>query len=101
MKVLYAIRNPYGLGADRWIYDGYKNAFLAEGHQFYTITELDNFQKKVYEIKPDLFLLDFCFLEKNVPKLPYDALLNLKKEGAKIFCSTDAGLDKENPQEKG
>ena len=100
MKVLYAIRNPYGLGADRWIYDGYKNAFLAEGHQFYTITELDNFQKKVYEIKPDLFLLDFCFLEKNVPKLSYDTLLNLKKEGTKIFCSTDAGLDKENPQEK-
>ena len=59
MKILYTISNPYGLGADRWIYEGYRHAFLTAGHEFSILTETDDFEKVVLREKPDLFFWIF------------------------------------------
>jgi hypothetical protein len=98
MKILYNILNPYGLGADRWIYEGYKHAFEAAGHEFHTVTEQDDFEACANTVQPEfLFLdslpfLDYCRRVKDVPP---EFLQTLRANGTKIFCMTAIGLDKE------
>lgn len=91
MKILYTISTPYGLGADRWIYEGYKNAFLAEGHDFSIVTESDNFEEVALQGKPDIFMLDFGFFEKlffyGKRKIREDFFQRIKAAGTKIFAS--------------
>ncbi|HVO28644.1 MAG TPA: hypothetical protein VMT81_01525, partial [Candidatus Paceibacterota bacterium] len=59
MKVLYNILNPYGLGADRWVYEGFKSAFTAAGHQVFPTTEVDDFRKSAEMVNPEILFLDF------------------------------------------
>lgn len=100
MKILYTVSNPYGLGADRWIWEGYRDAFLAEGHEFFTLSEFDDFKKTAQQVAPDLLLLDFCFFERFAFSVPQDFFSQLKQKGTKIFCLTDVGVDREVPQEE-
>lgn len=100
MRVLYTVSNPYGLGADKWIWEGYRDAFLDEGHEFLTLSEFDDFQKTAEQASPDLFLLDFCFFERFAPSVSPDFFSRLKQRGTKIFCLTDVGVDKEVRQEE-
>ena len=94
MKILYTISHPYGPGADRWIYEGYKDAFLAEGHEFFSLSETDNFQEIASRIKPDIFMIDFCFLKMYIQRstlvLP-EFLNKLRSQGTKIFCLVGPG----------
>jgi spore maturation protein CgeB len=99
MKVLYTVSNPYGLGADRWIWEGYKDAFEQEGHEFFTLSEFDDFKKTVLQVKPNLFLLDFAFFERFASDVAPEFFAQIKKEGTKIFCLADVGIDKEVQQE--
>jgi spore maturation protein CgeB len=99
MKILYYVTFPDAMGADRWIYEGYKNAFLEEGHQFYTLTERDNFEKVVQKTLPDLLMIEFsCFvshLRKGNIKSSF--LPDVRKLGTKIFmmAGTEYNDDKE------
>lgn len=98
MKVLYNILNPEGLGADRWIYDGYKYAFAKEGHDFYTLTERDDFHEVVERVRPDFFYLDFLALmeySRRTKNVSPEDLEKLRSSGTKIFCATTIGMDKE------
>lgn len=98
MKILFNILNPYGLGADRWCYDGYRHAFVAAGHEFFTVTENDDFQELAEKINPDFLFLDFLhFMDycRKVKEVPPAFLEKLKTQGMKIFCMTAIGLDKE------
>lgn len=88
MKILYTISNPYGLGADRWIYEGYRHAFLAAGHEFSILTETDDFEKVALEEKPDLFFLDFCSVERysqQTKLIAPEFFQKLQNQGTKIF----------------
>lgn len=100
MKILYTIANPYALGADRWIYEGYRDAFLDEGCEFSALTESDDLEKKLEEFKPDLFILDFAFFDlyhRRVKPVGAYFLEEIKKQGTKIFClvGVGAGVDRE------
>jgi len=97
MKILYTISNPYGLGADRWIYEGYRHAFLVAGHEFSILTETDDFEKVVLREKPDLFFLDFCFVERysrQTKLIAPEFFQKLQNQGTKIFTMV-GGEDKE------
>jgi spore maturation protein CgeB len=100
MKILYTINNPHGIGADRWLYEGYRDAFQQEGHECFALTEFDDFELKVREIKPDIFLLDFACLEKAYAKRPlFPAFFSeIKNQGTKIFITADVGIDTEVSQ---
>lgn len=105
MKILYTIPNPYGLGADRWMWEGYRDAFIEEGHRFFTLTEFNDFEAKLKEIQPDLFFLDFAFFDlycHRVKQISRDVLKKVKEQGTKIFCLTGVGasMDKDEPKDK-
>lgn len=56
MKVLYHIPHPNTVYAGRFIYEGYKSAFVSLGHEFRTLTSNDSLKEVLYEFKPDIFI---------------------------------------------
>ena len=94
LRVLFTIPFPYGLGADRWVYWGYKRAFEAEGHEFYIYTEKDNFKELVERIKPNILFIDGEVL--NLLDLPLGTFASLKEKRIKVICQTNIGLDRED-----
>ena len=56
MKILLHLNNPYGLGADRWIIWGYKDAFEALGHEVRFFTEQDTLKEKMASFPADIFI---------------------------------------------
>lgn len=98
MKILYNILNSSGLGADRWLWEGYKRTFTDAGHEFFTVTEGDDYESLARRVAPDFVFLDFLpFMEycRRVKEVPPDFFRELKKDGAKILCMAAAGLDRE------
>ena len=47
MKILHQINFTSGLGADRWIVTGYKDAFEELGHEFFFLTFQDDLTQKI------------------------------------------------------
>lgn len=88
MKVVYTINTPGGLGADRWIYEGYRHAFVDTGHDFFDLVESDDFPAKIQEINPNILMLDFSIFERkyNKPGIALNVLRTAKDAKAKIFC---------------
>lgn len=82
LRILYHILNPSATGADRWIYEGWKDAFLDLGYQFYELTEYGRFDAKANELKPDVFITSINIF--NFDKYA-DALYQLRKNGTKVF----------------
>lgn len=80
-KILYHIPYPSGTGADRWIYEGWRDAFIDLGYEFYALTAFDDFKLKVETIRPDIFMtaVNLVNFEKYA-----DFLLKLRAEGTKI-----------------
>jgi len=88
MKILFQVSFPFGMGADRWIYDGYKNAFLDKGHQFFALTERDDLEKCLKRIKPDIFIIglfSLIFYDAQKP-ITENSLKKIHQQGTKIFC---------------
>jgi len=58
MKVLYNIPSLESIYAARFIYEGYKDAFLDLGHEFksYTSKDFPNLEKILKEYNPDIFI---------------------------------------------
>jgi len=92
MKILYHIKYPQGMGADRFIYEGYKHAWEDNGHQFFTFSEGDVLAQKLEELKPDLFFTSFDYL-----KIPNDIniIKRFRAEGVKMFVGVDTFFDKD------
>lgn len=103
MKVLYNILNPLGLGADRWLYEGYRHAFEKAGHEVFPVAETDDFLDLARSVRPDLIFLDFHpFMDysRRVQPVSPEQLAELKTNGTKIFCMTGIGLDREEDKEE-
>jgi spore maturation protein CgeB len=86
MKVLYHIPYPLAVGADRWIYEGWKHAYEDLGHEVYELRITHDIPTRVQEVKPDLFYTAYNFF-----KLKRDhALLRwIRQQGTKIFMRVD------------
>ncbi len=82
LKILYDIPNPNGLGADRWIYMGWKDAFLDFGHEVHELTLYDNFQQKALEVKPEIFMTSISMFDFDNDPAIYK---EMRKNGTKIF----------------
>lgn len=75
-----------GLGADRWIVSGYRDAFEDLGHQFFFLTSNDDLANSLERVRPDILMLA-------VDKLTYDTLpvfKRAKERGVKIFLWLDS-----------
>jgi len=56
LKILYHIPSIETVYAARFIYEGYKDAFLDLGHEFKTLTSSDNLINTLEDFKPDIFI---------------------------------------------
>lgn len=56
MKILYQIPSLETVYAARFIYEGYKDAFLDKGHEFKPYTANDNLGQILKEYNPDIFI---------------------------------------------
>lgn len=56
MKILYQIPSLETVYAARFIYEGYKAAFIEMGHEFRPLTSNDNFKEVLENYKPDIFI---------------------------------------------
>src|SRR3990170_11932 len=89
MKILYFVSFPYGMGADRWIYTGFRHAFLDKGHDFITMTETENLKETLLSVKPDIFLIGFpsLILRAEQEKIEDSFFKKIFDSGIKIFAS--------------
>jgi len=91
VKILYYTTYDGGVGADRWITTGYKNAFAELGHEFYTTeSERCDLNKKIAEILPDIFI--FPIQEIAVKENVIPAIKDLRVRGAKTFVFVDTSF---------
>ena len=86
MKVMFQINYVGGLGADRWIFGGYQDAFEALGHKFFYLPYDDNFQEGVKKTLPDLL---FLFSPATLDKKNWEFLHDMRKKGIKVFVFVD------------
>lgn len=81
LTILYHILNPTGTGADRWIYEGWKDAFVDLGYQFCEVTAFDDFSEKLRNTSPDIFMTAMNLISKD--HLP--TLNEMRNKGGKVF----------------
>ncbi len=82
MRVLYYLPYPNGLGADYWIYHGWKYAFEDMGHNFEIATLKDDLKRRVEEFRPDIFLVANL---DNILFTDSENMLWMRKKGVKVF----------------
>jgi len=84
MKVLYYIPHLKTTGADRWIYEGWKYAFEDCGHEFFELTDYDDFRNKVQAVQPDiLFVTNLADMVTRHHKF----LTWVRRRGTKVFLT--------------
>ncbi len=86
MNILYYVPHLNTVYANRTIIEGYKNAFLALGHNFRFLTANDSQISVVEEFAPHIF---FTSMNSYVLKfLNFDGVKKMKQNGTKIFVNT-------------
>jgi hypothetical protein len=83
MKVLYHIPNPAGLGADRWICDGWRRGFEELGHEFHLLAGRESLRQRAEAVRPDLFLTAINILDIASSEL-LQILSAMRGEGTKV-----------------
>ena len=87
MKIAYHIPHPNSLNAYRTIYNGFKNAFVDLGHDFYSFTANDDLATFLEKNKPDIFITSTHFYYKKF--LDFDILKRYRSMGMKVFVKVD------------
>lgn len=59
MRILYQIPSLETVYAARFIYEGYRGAFLDLGHEFKPLTSEDNLEKVLDEFQPDILIYSY------------------------------------------
>lgn len=94
MVVFYHILYPNGLGADRWIYSGWKNAFEELGHKVYTVRNEEEIFNLAKEVGPDLLITyaslwnNFLNYELRIKNYGFRTAMFIDKE----FLKNSAGM---------
>ena len=92
MRILYHVPDPNSTGADRWIYEGWKHAFLDLGHQFFELTEGDELEEKIRKTKPDIFWTAINKISVSEGK---KILRKIRAQGIKVFFMVDWPIKEE------
>ncbi len=88
MKILYYTTYDNGVGADRWIAGGYRDAFTELGHEFSTTdSEKYGLNKKISEFSPDVFIFPIQEIDKRREAIP--EIKALLARGGKTFVFVD------------
>lgn len=82
-KILYHIPSLESVYAARFIYKGYKDAFLELGYQFRPLTSADNVKNVLEEYQPDIFISSLN--SYNLKFLDLDLLKKYRKKGLVFF----------------
>ncbi len=82
MKILYHIPYPEALGADRWIYEGWRDAFISLGHEFFVFTAADNLADCFKKTNPNLFMTAINLMTSG---RDIQILQQARKNGTKVF----------------
>jgi len=82
MRVLYHIPYPHGLGADRWIYEAWREGFLARGHEFHLFRDGERLAERVHAIEPDVFLTFINILDYDAERA---TLQRIRARGTKVL----------------
>lgn len=95
LTILYHIPNPSATGADRWIYEGWRDAFVDLGHRFHEFTEYDDLWEKLEETKPDIFWTAYNMFDLVRRR---DELKRIRSKGVRIFMRLDWPRKKDEVQ---
>lgn len=87
MKIAYHLPSLDTIYAQRTIYNGYKNAFIDLGHDFFPFTADDDLEKLLEKDKPDIFFTSTHFYYKKF--LDFKVLKKYRNRGMKVFVKTD------------
>lgn len=85
-SILYHIPNPKGTGADRWIYEGWRDAFIDMGYGFHTLTQYDNIGDKLRECRPDIFWTAYNIFDLVERRKELKAM---RASGVRVFMRVD------------
>ena len=89
MRILHHINFVTSTGADRFIGEGYKDAFEDLGHAWFWLTSADDVSAKIQEVHPDLVFIGWNRLAlKDVPMLQ-----NFRKKGGKVAITVASVFD--------
>ena len=83
MRILYQINSLETVYAARFIYEGYKDAFLELGYEFRPYTASDNLEVILDEYNPDIFITSLN--EYNLMYLNLDLLRKYRNRGLVMF----------------
>ncbi|MEK7093762.1 MAG: glycosyltransferase, partial [Patescibacteria group bacterium] len=75
--------NPLGMGADRWVVTGFRDAFESAGHKADFFTEKDNLRGKLETFRPDIFITNIDIFRLD-PKAA-DHIKAAKTKGLKVL----------------
>lgn len=85
LKILYQIPSLETVYAARFIYEGYKDAFLDLGHRFKPLTSNDNCESVFGEYKPDIFITGLGHYAHKFIDL--EKILQYRQKGLVMFTS--------------
>lgn len=89
MRILYEINYAGGLGADRWIGEGFKAAFQDLGHEHFWLEARHDVAERMQEVRPDILIISQSALTpRNL-----QTLLSFRKSGGKVVLRVDAQFD--------
>lgn len=94
MKVLYCFPSLESVYAGRFIYEGYRNAFLDLGHDFRAYTSNDDLKNVLEEFRPDIFIYSLNAYHLGIIDL--DLLKRYRDRGLVVFCQVRAWNETRN-----
>jgi spore maturation protein CgeB len=95
VRILYQIPSLETVYAARFIYEGYKEAFIELGHEFNPLTASDNLEKVLDRFYPDILISSLNYY--NLKFLDLDLLFKYRQKGLVFFNQIHSWL-KHNKQ---
>ena len=80
--ILYHIPHPSCTGAERWIYEGWRDAFIDLGHEFHEFTAFEDLKSKAYSIRPHIFMTAVNIINFKEER---ETLKKMRRNGTKVF----------------
>lgn len=84
MKILYCLPSLESVYAARFVYEGFKNAFIDLGHAFRVYTAENNFTKTLSDFQPDIFIYSLNFYHRKF--INFDVLDRYRQKGLVVLC---------------
>lgn len=88
MKILYCMPSLESVYAARFIYEGYKNAFIDLKHEFRPYTSNDDLKAVLDDFRPDIFMYSLNMYHLKFVDL--ELLKSYREQGLVVYCQIGA-----------